>query len=243
MHGGGRRGALLLFFSPRPQDLPFPVRNVEPLARAGSPTPGMTTRPKSAFILACPRPASATPQRSMRVRHLFAPIFAVALAVTAWLRWETSWSLSILVLATLLLALFALRPSRLRARPGHPHQHRAHRRCRHRLAPPGAGLPRDLRPGRLLLSLRRRDPLQRRPNPARTTYWSRFRQPPIPIASSASTEPHHPPPALRSFRNPRASTFCVLHSSFCHRSSATGPPSHAHPRPQRPLPRLRRRPP
>ena len=107
----------------------------------------------------------------MRIRHLFAPVFAVALAVTAWLRWETPWSLGILVLAALLLALALFAP-------------RAYAPVQAILTGIGCTVAAAIAwfllglvflaifvPGRMLLALRRRDPLQRRPAPTRTTYW------------------------------------------------------------------------
>jgi hypothetical protein len=107
----------------------------------------------------------------MRIRHLFAPLLAVALAATVWLRWGTSWSLGILALATLLLVLALFAP-----RTYAPIQ-AILTRLGHTVAVALAWLLLGLVflaifvPGRLLLALRRRDPLQRRPNPARTTYW------------------------------------------------------------------------
>lgn len=107
----------------------------------------------------------------MRFRHLFAPAFAVALAATVWLRWGTSWSLGVLVLATLLLALALLAP-------------RTYAPFQISLTHLGRAIAGTLTwlllglvflaifvPGRLLLALRRRDPLLRRPDPARPTYW------------------------------------------------------------------------
>lgn len=107
----------------------------------------------------------------MRVRHLFAPLFAVALAATVWLRWGTSWSLGILAVATLLLVLALFAP-------------RAYAPIQTALTRLGRAIAVTLTwlllglvflaifvPGRLLLARRRRDPLQRRHDPERSTYW------------------------------------------------------------------------
>ena len=107
----------------------------------------------------------------MRARQLLVPLLAAALAAGAWLRWPTPWSLGILTLATLLLGLALLAP-------------RAY-------APLQAALERFGRavaalvtwillglvfvavfiPGRVLIARRRRDPLRRRPEPGRASYW------------------------------------------------------------------------
>jgi len=107
----------------------------------------------------------------MRLRTLLGPVLAVAVTSLGWLRWRTPWSLGILLLATALLALALTAP--------------------HAYAPLQATLERIGRyaaaaftwivlglvfllifvPGRLLLAVLRRDPLHRRPDPHRSTYW------------------------------------------------------------------------
>jgi hypothetical protein len=127
----------------------------------------MTTPRKSAFIDAALPPRPGT----MRFRNLLPPLVAVALAAPAWLRWPTPWSLGILSLATLLLALALLAP-------------RAYAPIRDILERFGRAIATLFSwivlglvfvaifiPGHLLLALRRRDPLHRRPDPARASYW------------------------------------------------------------------------
>ena len=107
----------------------------------------------------------------MRLRQLLGPLVAAVLTTCGWLRWRTPWSLTLLLVAAALLALALLAP-RL-------------------FAPIERGLARFGRlvaiaftwlvlsllfvaifvPGRVLLALRRRDPLHRRPEPRRDTYW------------------------------------------------------------------------
>jgi len=121
----------------------------------------------------------------MRARPLLAPLLAVAFATAAWVRWETLWSLGILTVATLLLGLALLAP-------------RTYAPIQTALTRLGRAIAVTLTwfllglvflaifiPGRLLLALRRRDPLQRRPDPARTTYWE-----PLPPATSPNRFEH-----------------------------------------------------
>ena len=121
----------------------------------------------------------------MRARPLLAPLLAVAFAAAARLRWETPWSFGILTLATLLLALALLAPQVYA--PIQTVLTRLGRAI-------AVGFTWSLlslvylvifTPGRLLLALRRRDPLQRRPDPARTTYWE-----PLPPATSPDRFEH-----------------------------------------------------
>ncbi len=107
----------------------------------------------------------------MRVRPLLAPLLAVALAAAAGLRWPTPWSLGILALATLLLGLALLAPR------AYAPLRTGLERLGHAVAALLAWLLLGLVfaavfvPGRLLLALRRRDPLRRRPEPDRASYW------------------------------------------------------------------------
>jgi hypothetical protein len=115
----------------------------------------------------------------MRARPLLAPLLAVAFAAATRLRWETPLSFGILTLATLILALALLAPQVYA-----PIQTVLTRLGR-AVATAVAWLLLGLIfltvfiPGRLLLALRHRDPLQRHPDPARTTYWE-----PIPPVTS-----------------------------------------------------------
>ncbi|MFT3830996.1 MAG: hypothetical protein QM691_14940 [Opitutaceae bacterium] len=116
----------------------------------------------------------------MRLRPLLGPLVATALTACGWLRWRTPWSLALLLIATGLLALALLAP-RLYA----PIERRL--TCFGQLVAIAftwlvLGLLFFLlfTPVRLLLALFRRDPLRRRPDPRRASYWE-----PLPPASGA----------------------------------------------------------
>ncbi|HLP02346.1 MAG TPA: hypothetical protein VK163_09995 [Opitutaceae bacterium] len=107
----------------------------------------------------------------MRLRPLLGPLAAVAVTTCGWLRWRTAWSLVLLLVAVVLLALALFAP-------------RLYAPIERRLTRFGQlvaiaftwvvlGLLFFLlfTPVRLLLALFRRDPVQRRPDPRRTSYW------------------------------------------------------------------------
>lgn len=115
-------------------------------------------------------------------RPLLGPALAVAFTALGWLRWRTPWSLWLLILATALLALAVLAP-----RVFAPIQAVLERFGRLVAAAftwllLGAIFLLIFVPARLLLFILRRDPLQRKPDPRRTTYWE-----PLP----PSTGPSH----------------------------------------------------
>lgn len=116
----------------------------------------------------------------MRLRPLLGPLAAVAVTTCGWLRWRTPWSLALLLIATSLLTLALLAP-------------RVSAPIERRLAHFGQlfaiaftwlvlGLLFFLlfTPVRLLLALFRRDPLQRRPDPRRASYWEPLPPAPAP---------------------------------------------------------------
>ena len=114
------------------------------------------------------------------LRSLLGPACAVAFTGLVWSRQRTNWSLGLFLLALVLFAL-AFGASRVFA----PIQ-AAFDRFGHALAAALTVLLLGLVfvlvfvPGRLLLALFRRDPLHRRPDPDRTSYWE-----PLPPAGGA----------------------------------------------------------
>ncbi len=105
------------------------------------------------------------------LRTLLGPTVAVALTALGWLRWRTPLSLGLFLFATTLLGLALFAP-RLFA----PIQAVLERFGRI-VAAAFTWLVLGLLfllifvPGRLLLAVLRRDPLQRKPDPSRTSYW------------------------------------------------------------------------
>jgi hypothetical protein len=105
------------------------------------------------------------------LRSLLGTACAVALTGLVWSRLRTSWSLGFFLLALVLFAL-ALGAPRVFA----PIQ-AAFDRFGHAVAATltvlllGLVFALVFVPGRLLLALLRRDPLHRRPDPGRTSYW------------------------------------------------------------------------
>ncbi len=111
----------------------------------------------------------------MRARPLLAPLLAVAFATGAYLRWPTPWTVGILALTSLLLGLALLAP-----RAYAPIQTVLERIGRAIAALAtwlllGLVFVAIFLPGRLFLALRRRDPLHRRSDPARASYWETLR--------------------------------------------------------------------
>lgn len=115
------------------------------------------------------------------LRTLLGPALAVALTALGWLRWHTPLSLGLLILATTLLALAVFAP-----RVFAPIQAVLERFGRLVAAAftwlvLGTIFLLIFVPGRLLLVFLRRDPLQRKPDPNRTSYWD-----PLPPAPGPS---------------------------------------------------------
>ena len=104
---------------------------------------------------------------------------ATALTLFGWLRWHSPLSLGLLIVATTLLAL-ALGAPRAFApiQSAFDHFGRALTAVLTILVL-GLVFALIFIPGRLVLTLLRRDPLHRRPDPARSTYWE-----PLPPASA-----------------------------------------------------------
>jgi hypothetical protein len=105
------------------------------------------------------------------LRSLLGTACAVALTGLVWSRLRTSWSLGFFLLALVLFAL-ALGAPRVFA-PVQTAFDRFGRAVAAVLTVVLLGLVFALIfvPGRLLLALLRRDPLHRRPDPGRTSYW------------------------------------------------------------------------
>lgn len=106
-----------------------------------------------------------------RLRTCIAPLFASALAASGYWRWRSPLTLGVLLFATALLGLALFAPRTFA--PIQTMLERLGRLMATAVSWIILGLVFLLVfvPGRLFLLILHRDPIQRRPDPARTTYW------------------------------------------------------------------------